>query len=68
MKIIALPIVLINLETITIYWFIVCWYNIMKLDCNALCIIIVGAASMVSHRGHNCIFSALTILDSALTS
>ena len=23
---------------------------------------------MVSHRGHNCIFSALTILDSALTS
>ena len=26
------------------------------------------AVSMVSHRGHNCIFSALTILDSALTS
>ena len=25
-------------------------------------------ASMVSHRGHNCISSALTILDSALTS
>ena len=24
--------------------------------------------SMVSHRGHNCISSALTILDSALTS
>ena len=24
--------------------------------------------SMVSHRGHNCILSALTILDSALTS
>ena len=23
---------------------------------------------MVSHRGHNCIFSALTILDNALTS
>ena len=23
---------------------------------------------MVSHRGHNCIFSALTILDSTLTS
>ena len=25
-------------------------------------------ASMVSHRGHNCIFSTLTILDSALSS
>ena len=25
-------------------------------------------AAMVSHRGHNCISSALTILDSALTS
>ena len=25
-------------------------------------------SSMVSHQGHNCIFSALTILDSALTS
>ena len=24
--------------------------------------------TMVSHRGHNCIFSALTILDSPLTS
>ena len=26
------------------------------------------SAYMVSHRGHNCISSALTILDSALTS
>ena len=26
------------------------------------------ATSMASHRGHNCISSALTILDSALTS
>ena len=25
-------------------------------------------SGMVSHRGHNCISSALTILDSALTS
>ena len=29
---------------------------------------IVTKSSMVSHRGHNCISSALTILDSALTS
>ena len=27
-----------------------------------------AAVRMVSHRGHNCISSALTILDSALTS
>ena len=29
---------------------------------------LTSLGSMVSHRGHNCIFSALTILDSALTS
>ena len=28
----------------------------------------VNLKCMVSHRGHNCISSALTILDSALTS
>ena len=29
---------------------------------------IMSSASMVSHRGRNCISSALTILDSGLTS
>ena len=28
----------------------------------------MSTMSMVSHRGHNCIFSALMVLDSALTS
>ena len=28
----------------------------------------LNLSSMVNHRGRNCIFSALTILDSALTS